>query len=55
MFEVFNDMNSGRYVHGRANLAQKAVTGAKVGKFQHEDVDSVKGMNRSLQLVISGS
>jgi hypothetical protein len=43
MFEVFSDMNSGRYVHGRTNLAQKAITGAKVGKFQHEDIDDVKG------------
>jgi hypothetical protein len=52
MFQVFNDMNSGRYVHGMSDLANKAIAGAslvKTGKFQHEDIDDVKGRNHVWQ------
>jgi len=50
MFEVFGDMQAGRYVHAKPQNAIKALAGSKHIKLQHENLSDIKGEQQIMRL-----
>ena len=55
MFEVFGDMQAGRYVHAMPQNAIKALAGSKHVKFQHENLSGIKGWYVIVETVFNHS